>query len=67
MNNIRYTDDHKQLDFNLKYDINDNLSVKFDINNITDEPEYYYWGKSDRLSQYDEYGRTYSIGIRYKL
>ena len=65
--NIRYTDDHKQLDFNLKYDINDNLSVKFDINNINDEPEYYYWGKSDRLSQYDVYGTTYSLGIRYKL
>ena len=65
--NIRYTDDHKQLDFNLKYDINDNLSVKFDINNIKDEPEYYYWGRSDRLSQYDVYGTTYSFGIRYKL
>lgn len=65
--NIRYTDDNKQLDFNLKYDINDNLSVKFDINNINDEPEYYYWGRSDRLSQYDVYGTTYSLGIRYKL
>ena len=67
VDNIRYTDDHKQLDFNLKYDISDNLSIKFDINNIDDEPEYYYWGRPDRLSQYDVYGTTYSIGIRYKL
>ena len=67
VDNIRYTDDHKQLDFNLKYDISDNLSIKFDINNIDDEPEYYYWGKPDRLSQYDVYGTTYSIGVRYKL
>ena len=66
-NNIRYTDDHTQIDFNLKYKINDNLSVKFDINNITDEPEFYYWGTPNRLSQYDEYGTTYSIGIRYNL
>ena len=46
VDNIRYTDDHKQLDFNLKYDISDNLSIKFDINNIDDEPEYYYWGRA---------------------
>ncbi len=66
-NNIRYTDDHTQLDFNLKYKINEQMSVKFDISNITDEPEFYYWGTPNRLSQYDEYGRTYSIGIRYNL
>ena len=66
-NNIRYTDDHTQIDFNMKYKINDQMSVKFDISNITDEPEFYYWGTPNRLSQYDEYGRTYSIGIRYNL
>jgi outer membrane receptor protein involved in Fe transport len=51
----------------LKYKINEQMSVKFDISNITDEPEFYYWGTPNRLSQYDEYGRTYSIGIRYNL
>ena len=66
-NNIRYTDDHTQIDFNLKYKVNDQMSIKFDISNITDEPEFYYWGSPNRLSQYDEYGRTYSIGIRYNL
>ena len=66
-NNIRYTDHHDQLDFNLKYKINDQMSLKFDISNITDEPEFYYWGTPDRLSQYDLYGRTYSVGIRYNL
>ena len=66
-NNIRYTDHHDQLDFNLKYKINNQMSLKFDISNITDEPEFYYWGTPDRLSQYDLYGRTYSIGIRYNL
>ena len=67
LDNIRYTDDHTQYDFNLKYKINDNFSVKFDISNISDEPEFYYWGSPDRLSQYDVYGTTYSIGIRYNL
>lgn len=67
VSNIRYTDDHAQLDFNIKYKYTDNLSIKFEISNITDEPEFYYWGFSDRLSQYDEYGTTYSVGIRYNL
>ena len=67
LDNIRYTDDHTQYDFNAKYKINDNFSIKFDISNITDEPEFYYWGTSDRLSQYDLYGTTYSVGIRYNL
>ena len=67
VSNIRYTDDHAQLDFNIKYKYSNNLSIKFEISNITDEPEFYYWGYSDRLSQYDEYGTTYSVGIRYNL
>mgnify|MGYP000388370477 FL=1 len=67
LDNIRFTDDHTQYDFNLKYKVNKNVSIKFDISNITDEPEFYYWGSSDRLSQYDVYGTTYSFGIRYNL
>jgi hypothetical protein len=37
------------------------------LSGITVEPEFYYWGTSDRLSQYDLYGTTYSVGIRYNL
>jgi outer membrane receptor protein involved in Fe transport len=35
--------------------------------NITDEPEYYYWGNVNRLSQYDEFGTTYTFGLRYSM
>ena len=65
LGNSRFVDNHSQLDFSLKYDINDNLSVKLEGINLTDEPEYYFWGYKDRLSQYDEYGTTYSLGFRY--
>jgi len=65
LGNSRFVDNHSQLDFSLKYEINDNLSVKLEGTNLTDEPEYYFWGYKDRLSQYDEYGTTYSLGFRY--
>jgi TonB-dependent receptor len=65
LGNSRFVDDHSQLDFTLKYKINDNLSIKAEGINLTDEPEYYYWGYKDRLSQYDEYGTTFSVGFRY--
>ena len=65
LDNSRYVDDHSQLDFTLKYKINDNLTIRAEGINLTDEPEYYYWGFKDRLSQYDEFGTTYSIGFRY--
>ena len=64
--NIRFTDDHSQLDFTAKYYLNDNLTLKFDLININDEPEYYYWGNPSRLSQYDEYGRSATVGFTYK-
>ena len=62
---LDFVDDHSQLDFTLKYKINDNLTIKAEGINLTDEPEYYYWGYKDRLSQYDEYGTTFSVGFRY--
>jgi outer membrane receptor protein involved in Fe transport len=65
LDNSRFVDDHSQLDFTLKYKINDNLTIKAEGINLTDEPEYYYWGYKDRLSQYDEYGTTFSVGFRY--
>ena len=65
-NNIRFTDDHSQIDFTAKYYLNDNLTLKLDLININDEPEFYYWGNTSRLSQYDEYGRSATIGFTYK-
>ena len=63
--NIRFTDDHSQIDFTAKYYLNDNLTLKFDLININDEPEFYYWGNTSRLSQYDEYGTSATIGFTY--
>ena len=64
--NIRFTDDHSQIDFTAKYYLTDNFTLKLDLININDEPEFYYWGGPSRLSQYDEYGRSATIGFTYK-
>ena len=61
----RYTDAHFQIDLTARYDITDSLTLTAEAINLNDEPEYYYFGNSSRLSQYDEYGTTYGIGIRY--
>lgn len=60
----RYTDDFMQIDLTARYEVNDNLMVTAEVININDEPEYYYFGNSARLSQYDEYGTTFGMGMR---
>ncbi|GJL65419.1 MAG: TonB-dependent receptor [Nitrospirales bacterium] len=63
----RYTDDFFQIDLTARYEFNDNLTITGSAINLNDEPEYYYFGNSSRLSQYDEYGTTYSLGLRYSF
>lgn len=64
---IRYTDSHQQWDFTAKFNVTDDLIVNFEVINLNDEPEYYYWGNTKRLSQYDEFGTTFAVGVRYSL
>jgi TonB-dependent receptor len=65
--NSRFVDAHVQWDLTAKYAATDNITVKFEAINIGDRPEFYYWGNKNRLSQYDEYGSSYSLGFTYKL
>jgi TonB-dependent receptor len=63
--NDRYTHDFMQLDLKGRFDVNDNLAVSAGIINLNDRPEYYYFGNTRRLSQYDEFGRTWEFGFTY--
>jgi len=63
----RYTDSHFQMDLTARYEWNENLVITAEAINLNDEPEYYYFGNSRRLSQYDEYGTTYGFGVRYSF
>jgi len=60
-------DDHQQIDFSAKYFINDNLNVYFNAVNITDEAFYNYFGQRNINAQFEEYGRSFELGIKWSL
>lgn len=60
----RYTDDRLLVEASAKYSVNDHLQLYLEGKNLTDEPEYYYFGSERRLSQYDEFGTTVVFGAR---
>ena len=62
---IRFTDDYYSVDLTARYKYNNNLSFKFEGKNLGNQPEFYYWNTSNRLSQYDEYGYSLSFGVRF--
>ena len=45
----------------------ENLSLLFQVNNLTDEPFRRYADFTDRPLQFNEYGRTYLLGLNYKF
>ncbi len=61
----RFTDDRLLVDLSAKYDVSDKLQIYLEGKNITDEPEFYYFGGESRLSQYDEFGSTWIAGARF--
>ena len=61
----RTIDDRTLIEASAKYRINDNLQVYLEGKNLTDEPEYYYFGNENRLMQYDEFGTSWILGARY--
>mgnify|MGYP006075800731 CR=1 FL=1 len=63
----RYTSDYIQIDLTGKYRVNDKLVLKAAAMNLNDRPEFYYFGNAQRLSQYDEFGTSYEIGMSYEL
>jgi len=63
----RYTSDYIQVDLTGKYRVNDHLVIKAAALNLNDRPEFYYFGNAQRLSQYDEFGTSYEIGVSYEI
>lgn len=66
-----WVDDFKQLDFTVRYKIGRNWEIFGEVINITDEP-FRVFQKSDngqgaRLGQWEEYGFSSNLGLRWKL
>ena len=65
-NNDLYEDEHQQWDFSAKYDINEQLQVFMNAMNLNEEPNYRYYGNARFNGQYDEIGRSFSLGVTYR-
>lgn len=44
--------------------MNDNITLAFNVANITDQVFYAYLDDRRVAHQYDEFGRTYEFGVR---
>ncbi|WP_370338485.1 TonB-dependent receptor [Parvularcula marina] len=67
----RYVDDQEFLDLSGKFKITDQIRIYADIKNVLDtelKVSNRYDGVPGRfLSQYEEYGRTYQMGVQFKF
>jgi outer membrane receptor protein involved in Fe transport len=55
-------------DFSSSYQLNDGIDLRFQVNNLTDEPlRMYRDGRPDRIGRYDVYGRRYLLDVTFKF
>jgi TonB-dependent receptor len=59
-----FWDEVGRLDFKVGYTFNDNVNVYLEANNLLREPGIRYTGESIRVSEYEEFGQRYMIGLR---
>lgn len=63
----RWVDSQKQLDLSLSWTINKRWQLSFDASNLNNEKYYVYQGDKARNAQYEQYGRTYKIGLKASI
>ena len=59
-----FSDSQLQWDFSTKWKIDPAVQLYFNAVNLTDEPYYNYTGTRAFNAQYEEYGRTFAVGIQ---
>jgi TonB-dependent receptor len=59
-----FWDEVGRLDFKVGYTFNDNVNVYLEANNLLREPGIRYTGESFRVSEYEEFGQRYMLGLR---
>lgn len=59
-----FWDEVGRLDFKVGYSFNDNANVYLEANNLLSEPGIRYEGDRVRVSEYEEFGPRYMIGLR---
>ena len=66
-NNMRWVESYLQVDLTAKYQVSPAMQIKLEAINLGNRPEYYYWGDDSQLSQYDTFGRNYSLSMNYNF
>lgn len=56
-----------QLDISGSINLTDSATVAFEAFNVTDEDLFEFEGVEARIRNYFHYGRTYTVGLRYKF
>ncbi|RRV46765.1 TonB-dependent receptor [Pseudomonas sp. p106] len=59
----QYADDQLHVDFKAGYFLTPELQLTFEAQNLTDESYYVYSGHHRYNAQYEEYGKTYKVGL----
>ena len=66
-----YWDEQERVDLSVRYDLEpltgQNISLFLDMNNLTDETDVRYTGKTWNPNQVEAYGKRYLLGVRYSL
>lgn len=63
----RFVRDRSQLDLSASYTINDRLQLTAEAFNVTNKQLYEYEGAETRARNYNYYGRTFTVGARYRF
>ena len=63
----RFVDDTSSVDLSLAYRLTDNLQVKFQALNLTNEPYVEYRVAEDAFNRIEYSGTKYFVGLRYKM
>lgn len=64
--NDEYEDAHQQWDFTAKYNVTDAFQLFFSALNLSEEPQYRFYGTKQFNSRYDEVGRSFVLGLSYR-
>jgi len=60
-------DTQTQLDFSFNWQLNKRVQLTFEAANLNNEKYYVYQGTKNHNVQYEQYGRTYKIGLKASL
>ena len=60
-------DDELVIDYQASYEISENWSVLFQVNNLTDEPTKSYFASEEQTGTIQYFGTQYYLGMTYQL